>query len=102
MLYTAAIWNVKPGREDEFLKLWQSLGERTLETFPRASGTLLRDQERPQRFLSFGPWDSAEQVEEWRSSAAFRETIRDLQDVLESFEPATWDVAARAGETTVS
>ncbi len=102
MVYTAAIWNVKPGREDELLKLWQSLGERTRETFPRAYGTLLRDQERPQRFLSFGPWDSVEQVEEWRSSAAFRETIRDLQDVLESFEPATWDVAARAGETAVS
>ncbi len=50
MVYTAAIWNVKPGREDEFLSLWQALGERTLETFPRASGTLLRDRERPQRF----------------------------------------------------
>lgn len=99
MVYTAAIWNVKPGREEEFLKLWETLGERTLETFPQASGTLLRDRERPQRFLSFGPWDSPEQVEEWRSSPAFQETTRHLQDVLESFEPATWDVAARAGET---
>ena len=102
MVYTAAIWNVKPGREDEFLNLWQSLGERTRETFPRASGTLLRDRDRPQRFLSFGPWDSIAQVEEWRSSPAFQETIRRLQDVLESFEAATWDVAARAGESALT
>ena len=44
MVYTAAIWNVKPGREHEFLKLWQSLGERTLDSFPCASGTLLRNE----------------------------------------------------------
>ncbi len=95
MVYTAAIWHVKPGREEEFLKLWQSLGARTVETFPQASGTLLRARERPQRFLSFGPWDSIEQVDKWRSSPAFQETVRDMQEVLESFEPATWDVTAR-------
>ena len=96
-LYTAAIWIVKPGREAEFVALWEKLGERTLEDFPNASGTLLRDRERPQRFMSFGPWESEEEVERWRSSAAFRETVAELRDVLESFEPATWDLAARAG-----
>ena len=53
---------------------------------------------RPQRFLSFGLWDDLAQVVEWRSSAAFQETFRDLQEVLELFEPATWDVAAQASK----
>ncbi len=96
-VFTAAVWNVKPGREEDFVTLWERLGLRTLEDFPHASGTLLRDRDRPHRFLSFGPWPSLEEVERWRSSPAFRETLEQLRDVLESAEPATWDVAARAG-----
>ncbi len=96
-VYTAAIWNAKPGREEDFIALWETLAERTLESFPTAAGTLLRDRARPQRFMSFGAWDSVDEVERWRSSPAFQQTVGELQDVLESFDPATWDVAARAG-----
>jgi quinol monooxygenase YgiN len=94
-IYTAGIWMVKPGREEEFIRLWQRLGERTLDDFPAASGTLLRDRERPHRFVSFGPWESIEQVEHWRSSPAFQDSVRELRDVLDSFEPGTFDVAIR-------
>lgn len=96
-VYTLAIWTVKPGREDDFTALWTRLGERTLEDFSEARGTLLRDRERPNRFVSFGPWRSVEQVEAWRASPAFRETVRELQEVLDDFQPGTFDLSRQIG-----
>jgi heme-degrading monooxygenase HmoA len=96
-VYTAGVWTVKAGREEEFIRLWRRLGERTLEDFPDAAGTLLRDRDRPNRFISFGPWASVEEVQRWRASPAFRETVRELDEVLEGFEPGTLDVTLRIG-----
>jgi heme-degrading monooxygenase HmoA len=99
-IYTVGIWTVKPGREHEFVRLWSSLGTRTLEDHPGSVGTLLRDRRDPRRFVSFGPWDSLEEVEEWRGSAAFQETVGELGELLEHFEPGTFDLVLRVGLTS--
>jgi hypothetical protein len=39
-VYTVGIRSVKAGREEDFVRLWRRLGERTLHDFPAASGTL--------------------------------------------------------------
>lgn len=96
-VYTAGIWTVKLGREDDFVALWRELADWSARAFPDARGTLLRDRERPNRFLSFGPWESVEQIEAWRSAPEWQEIVGRLQEVLESFEPGTYDVAASAG-----
>jgi hypothetical protein len=47
--------------------LWRELAHWTLTRFPNAQGTLLRDRERPNHFVSFGPWENLEVIQEWRS-----------------------------------
>ena len=86
-----AVWTVKPGREDDFVQLWTELGTRTLHDFPEAVGTLIRDRERPNRFVSFGPWPDAETAERWRSTPAFRETLEKMRELLDGFEPGMYD-----------
>lgn len=96
-VYTAGVWTVREGREEDFIRLWKQLGADTVEGFPNAAGTLLRDRERPTRFISFGRWQSVEEVERWRSSPAFREVVREMGAVLDDFEPGTFDVVVKIG-----
>jgi quinol monooxygenase YgiN len=53
--------------------------------------TLLRDRDRANVFVSFGPWPDGEAVERFRSSAVFREGVSAMEELLERFEPRTMD-----------
>src|SRR3954452_7047348 len=98
-LYTCGTWTVIPGREDEFVAIWQDLADWTLREMPGAHwATLVQNQEKPNVFLSFGPWDSVEAIDTWRSSDGFRERVGRLRDLLESFEPGTYELRAQVGE----
>jgi heme-degrading monooxygenase HmoA len=90
-VFTLGIWTVKPGHEEEFIEGWGGMAIQTQAAFPGASGTLLRDREAPNRFISFGPWESLEQIEMWRASAAFRDGVAGMRGLLEVFEPHTMD-----------
>jgi heme-degrading monooxygenase HmoA len=94
-VYTMGIWNVKPGREDDFLGAWDALAQWTIESGFETHGTLTRDRENPSRFVSFGPWPSAEHAQRWRDDPGFREHFARLEETVESFEPGTFDVVAR-------
>ena len=96
-VYTLGIWTVKPGREEEFIQAWRDMATKTRSDFPTASATLLRDRENPCRFISSGPWDSLEQVEAWRASAAFLDGVGRIRELVDSFEPHTRDEAAVIG-----
>ena len=93
-IYTVGIWTVKAGREDEFVAAWRAMGEATTAEFPAAHGRLLRDVENPSRFVSFGPWESMEEVEAWRASAPFKEGVARIRDLLDAFEPGTYALSA--------
>jgi quinol monooxygenase YgiN len=91
-VWTHGTWTVKPGREDEFVASWRRLAEDgTTELDVPEPPTLLRDRERPNVFVSFGPWPDDAAVERFRSSAAFREGVAAMEDLLERFEPRTLD-----------
>jgi heme-degrading monooxygenase HmoA len=94
-LYTVGLWTVRPGGEDEFVARWSELADWTSEHFP-GRGTLLRDRDQPNRFLSFGPWESVEQIERWRAAPEWQQAVADIRGLLESFEPGTYDVAAES------
>ena len=96
-VYTLAVWTTVEGREDDFVALWEELADWTSAVFPEARGTLVRDRERPSRFVSFGPWASVEQVEAWRGAPEFEAIARRMSEVLVSFEPGTYDVVTEVG-----
>jgi Antibiotic biosynthesis monooxygenase len=70
-IYTVGVWTVKAGPEEEFLAAWRATGEATIAEFPAAHGRLLRDAGNPSRLISFGPRESLEALDAWRTSAPF-------------------------------
>jgi heme-degrading monooxygenase HmoA len=91
-VWTHGTWTVHPGREDDFVRAWRELARRaTAELEVPTRPTLLRDRDRANVFVSFGPWASLEDVQRFRSSNAFREGTAAMEGLLESFEPRTLD-----------
>jgi quinol monooxygenase YgiN len=83
---------VREGREEEFVAGWRRMAEGSMSELdvPEAP-TLLRVHDRPNVFISFGPWPDDAAVERFRSSAAFTEGVAAIQPLLEQFEPTTLD-----------
>jgi len=97
-VWTHGTWTIRPGSEDAFVEAWRTLaraGGDELEV-PEPP-TLLRDRERPNVYVSFGPWPDAAAVERFRSSAAFAAALETMRSLLESFEPRTLDEVSRGG-----
>jgi quinol monooxygenase YgiN len=91
-VWTHGLWIVKPGAEDAFVDAWTELARAGMEQFrPPAAPKLLRDRERPNVFVSFGPFRDDGDVESFRSSDAFARAREAMRDLLESFEPRTLD-----------
>ncbi len=96
-VYTLGIWLVKPGRENDFVQAWRDLARKTQEDYPAAKGVLMHDRDVPNRFISTGPWESLEQIEQWRGSENFQHNLQAIKELLEHFEPHTLDEAATIG-----
>ena len=97
-VWTHGVWSVKPGREDEFVERWEVMvREATAALAPPERPWLLRDRERPNVFVSFGPWEDVEQVHAFRSSDTFADGQAALREVLEGFEPRTFDEVVAGG-----
>ena len=96
-VYTLGIWTVRPGRGGDFEDGWRRMAERTRADHPDATAVLLRDQERPDTYISFGPWDSVEQIAAWRASPMFTESVAGLRQMLAGFEPHTMDPVVVVG-----
>lgn len=87
-LFTLGIWKTKAGREAEFIEAWQSFADWTSVSQRGAGeGTLLQDKDTPQKFVSFGPWEDAECVAEWRTQPQFSEFVKKVGELCEAFEP---------------
>jgi heme-degrading monooxygenase HmoA len=93
--YTLTVWQVKPGFEDEFVRRWSEWADWSHQQGLSASAVLLRDVERAQTFVSFGPWESMTAVRSWRSLSGYQERVARLSEVVDSFEPRTLEELAR-------
>ena len=87
--YTSTTWIVKPGEEDEFVSRWTAFAEWSAGQGLAAPAMLLRDVDEPNRFVSFGPWESLQMIWRWRGLTGFQERVALLNDVIVSFEPRT-------------
>ena len=86
-VWTHGTWTVTPGRESDFVRAWKELGDWTVREFPGSHGTLLRDTERPNVFISFGPWRDKDTAARWRASDDFQVHLATIRATLERFEP---------------
>ena len=92
--YTHTTWRVKPGSEAEFVKRWGDWVEWSHREGLEAHALLLRDVDQPLTYVSFGPWESVQAVRSWRDLRGYHERMARLREVVESFEPQTFEVVA--------
>jgi hypothetical protein len=93
-IWTHGVWTVKRGREEEFVHGWFELAN-VGAGLGGGEPTLLRDRERSNVFLSFGPWPDLEAIERFRE--AIRPRIAVLNELLESLELFTLDEVQASG-----
>ena len=97
-IYTSGDWLVKEGCEEEFIAAWEEMASWTAKTIETATwANLLRDDENPRLFRSFGPWDSRETVALWREMSGFRERVGSIRELIESLDAKTMEVAVAIG-----
>ena len=89
--HTADVWIVRPGEEDEFVRVWDEFARWTAAEYTGSgSARLLQDELQPNRFLSVGPWQDAAAIERWRASDGFRKRVGGILTLLERFEPGSY------------
>ena len=97
-LYSSGVWIAIPGREAEFIAAWQDFANWSLIGVPGASwATLLQDRSQANRFVSFGPWDTLEHMEAWRSHPGFAEQVARIRPLIERLEPSTLEAVVEVG-----
>ena len=96
--YTQGIWRVKPERADEFVAAWTEFAEWTLANVPGAgSGKLLRDTADPNRFVSFGPWESHAAIAAWRNQEGWKQRVAQIRELVDGFEASTLELVVERG-----
>ncbi len=101
-IFSAGIWTVKPGREEEFHRRFTDFANWTAEHQKGVmSVVLVRDIDLGNVFISFGPWADLESIREWRRTPGFSDAFRDFRELCEKIEPHTlrrvWSLAVKSG-----
>jgi heme-degrading monooxygenase HmoA len=101
-IYTTGSWQPNPGNEQAFVEAWETFAA-WASTMPGA-GTLrlTRDLRDPSRFVSFGSWESLDEVHAWKSSPEFRERMAQVLQHVGEFHPAELELVATAAGATVT
>ncbi|HWP62330.1 MAG TPA: antibiotic biosynthesis monooxygenase family protein [Candidatus Binatia bacterium] len=98
MYYTHGRWTVRKGSEEAFVGLWRALAEWASDRVPGARwAVLLQDRDRPNEFLSFGPWPTLEAIDDFRGRPEFADFLARMRPLLERVETSTLDEVAAAG-----
>jgi heme-degrading monooxygenase HmoA len=89
--YTSGIWAVKDGHDDEFVAAWSEFVDYTREMDGAGTFRLLRDVDRPGRFMSFGDWESHAAQEAWKQTDEFSARMRRVLEHAE-LESSTYEL----------
>lgn len=93
--FSLGIWHVKDGKEQEFADLWEEFADWTRDNVKGSGfGYLLQDSEDDHLFISFGDWESAEDIKNWRETKEFKEFTEKTKSFVDRFEPHTFHLAA--------
>lgn len=92
--YSSGAWTAKEGEGDAFVEAWTEFA-RWLSTMPGAgTARLTRDLSEPQRYLSFAPWDTVEDMHAWKSSPEFGQRMRVVREHVAEFAPRELELIA--------
>ena len=94
-IYSMGVWQIKQGKENEFISEWREFAKWTVGQQDGASdGRLLRDITKNGRFASFGSWKSEEHSGKWRESPVFKKFMAKAKELCEEARIGTFEVVA--------
>ncbi len=95
--FTSGRWRAKEGREEDFIAAWDRFAVWTAGAFP-ASGRpyLLRSEEDPREFVSFGAWPDFETVAAWRGTGEFAAFVAEARELCEEVVPGRFTLVAHS------
>lgn len=96
---TLGDWLVKPGKESEFIALWDSFAQWTSQNHAGGgTGHLLQDVTNPSRFVSFGFWDNVDAIDRWREDSEFQDFLGNARKLCDEIQPRTLKLVALVSE----
>jgi quinol monooxygenase YgiN len=88
--FSVGIWQVKSGREKDFIAIFSDFAK---WVFNRNLGAgevyLLQDIQQSNRFITCGPWENIQKIEEWRKLPEFREFFAKAKEMCDDVKPLT-------------
>jgi len=96
-LFSSGQWLVKPSKEAEFISAWDTFAQWTVQNQAGAgSGHLLQDTTNSRSFLSFGPWDSEDAIQQWRQKPEFQTFLSRARELCDDIQPKILTIVALA------
>jgi heme-degrading monooxygenase HmoA len=92
--YTSGTWQPNPGSEEAFVEAWTQFAGWASGMPGAGTLRLVRDLSHPERFQSFGDWQSIDDVRAWKSSPEFRERMAQVLQHVGDFTPAEFELVA--------
>jgi heme-degrading monooxygenase HmoA len=101
--FTTGVWNVKKGKEQEFINAWKEMAEWTSKNMDGVSAHLLQDSQDQSRFISVGEWVNESNIQKWRESNEFKKAFEKINNLLaESSQPHNMKEVASVGEKAIA
>ena len=92
--YSSGAWIAKDGQNEAFVEAWTEFA-RWVSTMPGAgTARLTHDLREPQRYLSFAPWETVEDMHAWKSSPEFGQRMRVVREHVAEFTPSELELIA--------
>jgi heme-degrading monooxygenase HmoA len=95
-MITSGVWVVDPAKHDAFQRAWAEFAEWASAMDGAETLRLGRDSVDPNRFVSFGRWDSPERVHAWKADQSFSRRMASVLQHVDEFRPTELDVVASA------
>jgi heme-degrading monooxygenase HmoA len=82
------IYTVKRGKEQEFIQEWQKAAQWTMGqyNFTGVGARLYQDTEDPQRYISYGEWNSLNDIKAWSQRPEYQGMMDKLRDLCDHME----------------
>jgi heme-degrading monooxygenase HmoA len=101
-VYTTGTWKPSPGSEEAFVEAWSQFASWASSRPGAGALRLVRDLHEPGRYVSFGDWESIDEVRAWKTSPEFRERMARVLQHVDDFQPTELALVAAAEDGAVS
>jgi heme-degrading monooxygenase HmoA len=95
-MMTTGTWIVEGVKQPAFLEAWAAFAAWASSMDGAGTLRLGRDSRDPDRFVSYGPWDSGAQAHAWKANAEFRERMAHVMQHVDEFYATELEVVGSA------